>query len=152
LGNADASLAIGVMHEKGQGRQPSIEEAIKWYRLAADQGSAAAKYLLGKFYMEGEVVGQDLKFAAQCFYEAASDDHVDAMVDFGHLAETLQGNAEETAENVKKAVFWYKKAVSHKSPRGQVLLGSCYFRGIGVEQDYLEAVSLFRKAADQVSL
>jgi TPR repeat protein len=150
LGNADATLAIGMMHEKGQGRPANIDEAIKWYRLAVEQGSAAAKYLLGKFYMEGEVVGQDLKFAAQCFYEAAGDDHVDAMVDFGHLAETLEGNAEETAENVKKAIFWYKKAVSYNSPRAQVLLGSCYFRGLGVEQDYLEAVSLFRKAANQV--
>ena len=35
------------------------EEAVKWYRKAADQGFAAAQYNLGGMYYRGEGVAKD---------------------------------------------------------------------------------------------
>ena len=42
-GNAEAQAGLGAMYAKGDGVPKSYAEAIKWYRLAADQGDAAAQ-------------------------------------------------------------------------------------------------------------
>ena len=39
-GNADAQSLLGIMYEFGQGVPENIKTALKWYRLAADQGVA----------------------------------------------------------------------------------------------------------------
>ena len=43
----------------GQGVPQDYEEAIKWYRLAAEQGYASAQYNLGVMYDNGDGVPQD---------------------------------------------------------------------------------------------
>ena len=41
-GNAAAQYNLGVAYDNGEGVTKSDAEAVKWYRLAADQGNAAA--------------------------------------------------------------------------------------------------------------
>ena len=41
------------MHKKGQGVPQDYAEAVKWYRLAADQGMGEAQYNLGVMYKNG---------------------------------------------------------------------------------------------------
>jgi hypothetical protein len=41
-GNISAQLNLGVMYERGQGVAKDYAEALKWYRLAAEQGNANA--------------------------------------------------------------------------------------------------------------
>ena len=41
-GHAVAQYNLGVMYENGRGVRQDYVEAIKWYRLAADQGQAEA--------------------------------------------------------------------------------------------------------------
>ena len=43
-GNAEAQTYLGVMHRDGQGVAQDYAEALRWYRMAADQGHAAAQY------------------------------------------------------------------------------------------------------------
>lgn len=43
-GNAQAQNDLGGMFEKGIGRRQDFVEAVKWYRLAAEQGFATAQY------------------------------------------------------------------------------------------------------------
>ena len=38
------------MHSKGQGVPQDYKEAVKWYRLSAEQGDAQAQYNLGVMY------------------------------------------------------------------------------------------------------
>jgi len=45
-GNAVAQFSLGVMYELGRGVPQNHEIALKWYRLAAEQGDGAAQYLL----------------------------------------------------------------------------------------------------------
>jgi len=47
------------MYEKGQGVPQDHKEAVKWYRLAAEQGFASAQFHLGTFYEQGQGVSQD---------------------------------------------------------------------------------------------
>ena len=48
-----------MMHELGQGISKDYKEAVKWYRLAAEQGNPHARYKLGTMYYNGQGVPQD---------------------------------------------------------------------------------------------
>jgi uncharacterized protein len=45
-GDPDAQLALGDMHSQGRGVLQDYAEALKWYRLAAQQGSIMAEVAL----------------------------------------------------------------------------------------------------------
>jgi TPR repeat protein len=47
------------MYDNGQGTLQNDAEAVKWYRLAADQGYADAQLNLGNRYAQGQGVPQD---------------------------------------------------------------------------------------------
>ena len=42
-----AQYNLGVMYENGQGVPQDYKTAVKWYRLAAEQGDAGAQFNLG---------------------------------------------------------------------------------------------------------
>ena len=46
------------MYAKGQGVPQDYAEAVKWYRLAAEQGFAMAQDNLGLMYKNGQGVPQ----------------------------------------------------------------------------------------------
>ena len=52
-GVAEAQLTVGVMYWNGQGVPENAQEAVRWFRLAADQGLADAYYSLGQQYSLG---------------------------------------------------------------------------------------------------
>ena len=58
-GDADAQFLLGVMYDTGQGVPQDYQEAVKWFRLAAEQGVASAQYRLGFMYALGDGVPQD---------------------------------------------------------------------------------------------
>ena len=47
---------IGYMYLNGYGVTQNYQEALKWHRLAADQGNAAAQYSLDVMYGNGKGV------------------------------------------------------------------------------------------------
>ena len=58
-GDVDAQSSLGVMYDNGTGVPEDDVEAVKWYRLAADQGYASAQYNLGFKYATGDGVLED---------------------------------------------------------------------------------------------
>ena len=58
------------MYDNGNGVTQDDEEAVKWYRLAADQGNARAQFTLGLMYSSGEGVPES-KVAALALYNCA---------------------------------------------------------------------------------
>ena len=55
----DAQNNRGGMYEFGRGVPQDYGEAVRWYRLAADQGHASAQRNLGGMYADGRGVPQD---------------------------------------------------------------------------------------------
>ena len=45
----------GLMYDNGEGVPQDDAEAVRWYRLAAEQGNASAQYNLGLMYANGKV-------------------------------------------------------------------------------------------------
>jgi len=70
------------MYEDGRGVPEDYAEAVRWYRLAAEQGLANAQIILGAMYANGERVPQD---------------DVQAHMSFNLAASRLTGEARETA-------------------------------------------------------
>ena len=65
-GDADAQFNLGLMYQKGHGVPQDHKEAVKWYRLAAEQGLNFAQEILGIIYSIGMGgVSQDLKEAVK---------------------------------------------------------------------------------------
>ena len=46
-GDADAQNDLGVMYMDGHGVEPDYDEALKWWRKAAEQGHAGSQHSLG---------------------------------------------------------------------------------------------------------
>ena len=74
----EAQYLLGECYIKGKGVKADPAEAVKWYRLAADQGLDEAQYNLGVAYLEGSGVEKDRVEAAKWFRMAADQGMEDA--------------------------------------------------------------------------
>lgn len=66
-GNPIAQETLGYMHATGKGTPQDQKESLKWYRMAAEQGSTSALFSLGKIYYEGLGVQRSLENAYALF-------------------------------------------------------------------------------------
>jgi len=79
------------MYVLGRGVSEDYAEALKWYRLAAEQGYADAQYALGKAYDDGEGVPQDYAEAVKWYRLAAERGQPDAQFNLGVMYAMGQG-------------------------------------------------------------
>ena len=70
-GLAQAQLAVGVRLSSGLGVAQNIDDALNWYRVAADHGLAEAQVALGKAFEFGAGVEIDLVEACRWYRKAA---------------------------------------------------------------------------------
>jgi hypothetical protein len=61
------------------------KEAVKWYRLSAEQGIASAQYNLGFMYSNGQGVPQDYKEAVKWYRLSAEQGHAFAQSNLGQM-------------------------------------------------------------------
>ena len=73
------------MYQHGQGVPKDYVQAVKWYRLAADQGDARAQFNLGAMYDVGEGVPKDDAQAVKWFRLAADQANAWAQFNLGSL-------------------------------------------------------------------
>jgi hypothetical protein len=121
------------------------EEAVRWYRMAADQGLPEGQNSLGYSYDLGLGVPQDSEEAVKWYRMAADQGHMIAQSNLGTMYADGTGVAEDDAE----AVRWYRLAADQAYAPAQRKLGNAYAWGEGVEQDQAEAVRWWKLAADQ---
>jgi TPR repeat protein len=154
-GHAEAQYKLGRMYEEGwewigsfydhfsrtRSRQPEdYVEAVKWYRMAAEQGHAGAQYRLGAMYSNGYGVPKDGVETVTWYRMAADRGDADAKKEIEHypynkfekiLNDAARGNAEAQYE-----------------------LACIYSNGMGtrprdISPDIDEALKWFRSALDQ---
>jgi TPR repeat protein len=130
---------------KGEGIAQDYKEAVKWVRLAAEQGDAKAQLRLGVAYYEGKGVPQDYAEAVKWFRLAAEQGDADAQFCLGLALFKGEG----IAQDYKEAVKWYRLAAEQGNALAQGNLGAAYADGQGAPQDYKEAVKWCRLAAEQ---
>ena len=79
------------MYKLGKGVAQNDKEAVKWCRLAADQGHAPAQCSLGLSCERGKGVAQNGKEAVKWHRLAAGQGHAEAQVIIGMLESKLVG-------------------------------------------------------------
>ena len=94
------------MFERGQGVPQNHAEAVKWYRLAADQGNADAQYNLGVMYYTGQGVPQDHVQAVKWFRLAADQGLASAQFFLG----LMYAKGEGVPQNYVQAHMWLNLA------------------------------------------
>ena len=140
-----AMLNLGVIHDRGQGVPENDEEAVKWYRAAANAGIAEAQYYLGQKVWTGEGVDSDPAEAAQWYRRAAEQGHVRAQRTLG----VLYLNGEGVARDPGEAFKWIDMAARQGDVESFHNLAFMYQNGLGTGKDRAEAINWYRKAAEQ---
>ena len=70
-GDPEAQSDLGLLYLEGQGITQDDPEAVRWFRLAAEQGHAVAQSNLGMMYAGGRAVIQDPVEAVRWYRLAA---------------------------------------------------------------------------------
>lgn len=136
---------MGVMYEYGYGVDADIQEALRWYRLAADRGLPQAQNSLGFMYSLGLGVKRDAERAAYWLHCAAEQGHSGAQTNLGILYTSGRGVAKDEQE----AVYWFRSAAGNGNTQAQELLASAYSQGwYGLPRDSLQA-DFWRQRATQ---
>ena len=135
-GEAEAQYNLGVMYANGEGLPENNAEAVKLWLLAADQGYARAQYNLGVMYANGEGVPENDAEAVKWYRLAADQGVANAQFNLGFKNEEfLQGFEAYKIRDFEKAFQFLSKAAENGNPVAQILLGSMYFNGDGVEKN-----------------
>ena len=85
-----AQCNLASTYKDGDGVPQDHAEAVRWYRLAADQGDAQAQSNLGMMYKDGSGVPQDHTERARLYQLAADQGYAGAQYNLGvmHLKGT----------------------------------------------------------------
>jgi hypothetical protein len=139
--SAVAQFNIGLMYHNGWGVPQDDAEAVKWYRMAAEQGLADAQNSLGLMYRNGWGVPRDYVEAAR-WYEKAGDQNND-NVRRCQTAYTVM-NAYRAYNDVLK---WCSGAADQGDAVAQAILGYMYSHGLGVDKDCVVSKGWYERAA-----
>ena len=141
----ETQFKTGLSFLYGVAGKKNPDEAVRWFRLAAEKGHAKAQGILGLCYHSGQGVAQDFAEAAKWLRKAAEQDDAIAQFSLGALHANGQGLPKDAAE----AAQWYRKAAEQGHAAAQTNLGAALQSGSGVEKDLPQAAAWYRKAAQQ---
>ncbi len=113
------------------------EEAMEWFKKAAEGGEPDVWFYIGEAYENEKGVPKDLNYAVKCYEKglAVSDNKVGCANRLGAMY--YDGNP--MPKDYAKAFQLLSYAESEGSDWGVCYLGKCCFRGWGTQQDYAKA-------------
>ena len=134
-GNADAQFELANFYSWGYGVPQDDEEAVRWYRMAAEQyrmaaeqGDADAQIALGQMYLEWNEVLIELDgWINPVAYREYNDEEATR---WHRMA------AEEVAYYDEEATRWYRMAAEQGHVDAQLKLGWMYFDHRAVPLNY----------------
>jgi membrane associated rhomboid family serine protease len=109
-GSARAMLALGEIHERGQGVVRNPEQAVQWYSEAARRNNPEALYRLGLMSTDGRGLRRDETKIRDWWRRAVNGGHAGAAISLAHLCENAAGTRELREQAKDEAVQWYFKA------------------------------------------
>jgi len=135
---ADAFRKAGELEQRKE-----YSEAMRWYRVAADQGSIDALVAIGNLYGLRPGGQPDYATALVWYRKAAERGNAEAQNDVGFFYLNGMGVQQDFAE----AMRWLRKAADQGNEVAERNIGMLYLNGLGVSVDRDEALRWFRKAA-----
>lgn len=133
------------------------EEAIKWFKQAADSAPDPSESLLylGQLHLNGEGCVKSIPEAEQFFLRALDmknqnvEGDPEAAIFLGHLeVEKQYANENVDERNFSKAVEWYELARKYREFKGNTNLGQLYSSGFaGIEFNPNKGVNIILEGA-----
>lgn len=114
-------------------------KALKYYRVAAAQGSVAA------MVKSATICGDAKMYAEALPYFKAAADKGDAYAEYKYGEYLCQGKG--TTVDKATAAAYLDRAAKKNIPNAIMMLGDLLYKGDGVQQDYAKAMSLYKLAA-----
>jgi TPR repeat protein len=145
---------------------PNVEKVGQFYKKVfknpdgtlvknVSTGDPLASYVMAEIFTAEEVepeINSDLQFAAKHYANASNLGYGPASVQHALLklhANSIEGQNVEISKDLSGGVFILKEVAEKQLPSGNHFLGRCYFKGIGVIEDYKMALVHFQAAADR---
>ena len=97
------------MYVTGKGVTQDYQEAMKWYRLSAEQGNAVSQAKLGWMYTKGEGANQDYQKAVKWYRLSAEQGNAIAQYNIGAMY--AMGN--DVSQDYARAYMWFSLAASN---------------------------------------
>jgi TPR repeat protein len=154
LGNADAQVALGSIHELSRG---NAGEAARWYAKAALQGHPTGEAYLGHLYLKGRGVPEDYREAVRWLQKAAAQRQPNAEYNLGYMYEFGLG----VPRDRRLAAAWYDRAAAQGHPGASEaahhlrIRGSVSFRTVEERDRYMfdmlrEHLETIRETSDRL--
>jgi len=144
-GDAEAQNTVGFNYHFGEGNYKADVEAVKWFKLAAEQGNMEAEFNLGYCYTYnsscGIEDGPNFAEGAKWFLKAAQQGFAPAQSALGFCYSLGIGVPASGA----KSKMWLKKAAEQGDTDAQVRQGM----GLLEAKKYVEAIGIFKIAAEK---
>src|SRR5690606_35554652 len=101
-------FSLGLIYFEGRDDIPKdYNEALKWFRMAADQGDAHAQYHIGIMYHKGHGVTYDINEAMKWYRMAADNEEMHAQFTLGTIYEEGDG----VPKDIDEARIMYRRAL-----------------------------------------
>jgi len=122
-----------------------LKKANYWFRLAANQGHAAALYEHGKLLID-RVDGEEyVAMGVNNIFRAANDGNSDANADVGHI---YYHGTHDQPQDFVEARKHFEIAAAEDHPSALTMLGVMYLRGEGGSANPLAAFEYTKKSAE----
>lgn len=145
-GDINAMSTLGYNYQHGlKNLSLDLEEAIKWYEMAAEHNDPNAMNNLGLMYKNGEGVKQEYKKAISLLKQSSNLNNKYALSNLAYMHLFGQG----TEKNPNKAIELYIKSGEAGFPKGYYRAANQYYIGENVPKDLNKAIELYKKAADK---
>lgn len=142
--DTEAAFYLGFLYSEGRDVIKSPRTAVRYWRIAAEAGNAAAQNQLGFAYMEGNGVAADQERSRFWFRKAADANYAPAQFWLGYL---YLMDDDSTHHQEGLALLTQSAEAGHDW--SQYKLGHLYELGYRVPANHQEAAKWYQKAADQ---
>lgn len=120
-------------------------EAVRWLELSADQGYEYAQYRLGKLYLAGTEVEQNVAYGLQRAWQAEQQNNDCAQ----YLLGKFFFRGEHTEKNLAEAERLLMASALQKNSQAQYLLARLYLCEDGIPKDAEKALHWLNESAAQ---
>lgn len=126
--------------------QGKKEEALGWYKLAAEGGQYECWYLVGEAYYDGKIVPCDYAYAAQCFENGMKQKKCSVKkIGCANFLGELYYGGKGVPQDYAKSFQYFQYALDNQSNYGVCYVGKMYFRGNGTQRNYIKAREMLEK-------
>lgn len=139
------ALALGEQEGQDIYRRGQYQEAIEYWKKAADAGDAGSAYRLSEEFFDAKVVKRDIALAFKYLKQAAEKSDPRALTDLASLYDYGTG----VQMNRERAAQLYLQAARLGMPAAMFNIASMLETGEGIGQNKIEAYKFYLLSRDQ---